>query len=73
MATMSDEKFRKAQLKARDRMMRFTLWKLREMRDKYVGRPRTYRLAKELRALKSLLMDEATGSPIVRGHRGRET
>jgi len=54
-------------------MMRFTLWKLRDMRVKYVGRPRTYRLAKELRALKSLLMDEATGSPIDRRHRGRET
>lgn len=73
MATMNDEKFRKAQLKARDRMMRFTLWKLRDMRVKYVGRPRTWRLAKELRALKSLLMDEATGSPIDRRHRGRET
>lgn len=27
------------------------------MRDKYVGRPRTYRLAKEYRALKSLLQE----------------
>ena len=57
MPPMSDEEYRNAQLKVRDRMMRLTLWKVREMRAKYVGRPRTYRLAKELRALKSLLLD----------------
>jgi hypothetical protein len=50
MAPMSEDQFRKARRKARDAMMRLALWKLREMRDKYVGRPRTYRLAKELRA-----------------------
>lgn len=68
MPPMSDDQHHKARLKARDAMMRLTLWKLRQMRDKYVGRPRTYRLAKELRALKSLL---ASSSPIVRG--GRES
>jgi hypothetical protein len=73
MPPMSDDQHHKARLKARDAMMRLTLWKLREMRDKYVGRPRTYRLARELRALKSLLRDETGGAPIVRGQRGRES
>ena len=50
MAPMSEDQLRKARLKARDAMMRLALWKLREMRDKYVGRPRTTRLAKSLRA-----------------------
>ena len=38
-------------------MMRLARWKLREMRDKYIGRPRTHRLGKEARALKALLRD----------------
>lgn len=54
---MSEDQFRKARRKVRDAMMRLVLWKLREMRDKYGGRPRIYRLAKEARALKALLRD----------------
>ena len=55
MAPMSDEEFRKARRKVRDAMMRLARWKLREMRDKYIGRPRARRLGKEARALKALL------------------
>jgi hypothetical protein len=69
MATMSDEQFHKAQLKARDGRMRFALWTLRDMRKKCVGRPRTCRLAKELRALKALAAP--VGRPVEQPSRDR--
>ena len=47
MAPMSDELFRKARAKLRDRLLRLTLKKLRDM---YFARPRTRRLGKEARA-----------------------
>jgi hypothetical protein len=50
MATMSDEH------KIRDALVRLTRWKLRDMRRRWT-RPRTYRLPKEARALKSLLRE----------------
>jgi hypothetical protein len=53
MAPMSEEQLRKARAKARDRMLRLAQWKLREMRDKYIGGSRSRRPAKELRAIKS--------------------
>ena len=72
MAPMSDEQFRKARRKVRDAMLRLARWKLREMRDKYIGRPRTTRLAKEARALKSLLRHaEGARERNAEGARGR--
>jgi hypothetical protein len=50
MAPMSNEQFRNASAKSRDRLLRLTLKKLREMSDKYFARPRTRRLGKEARA-----------------------
>ena len=50
MAPMSDEQFRKARAKLRDRLLRLTLKKLRAMNDKYFARPRTRRLGKDARA-----------------------
>ena len=50
MASLSDEQFRNASAKLRDRLLRLTLKKLREMNDKYFARPRTHRLGKEARA-----------------------
>jgi hypothetical protein len=50
MAPMSDEQFRKARAKLRDRLLRLTLKKLRDMNDTYFARPRTRRLGKEARA-----------------------
>jgi hypothetical protein len=41
MAPMSDEQFRNASAKLRDRLLRLTLKKLRE-NDKYFARPRTH-------------------------------
>ena len=40
MAPMSDEQFRNASAKLRDRLLRLKLKKLREMNDKYFARPR---------------------------------
>ncbi len=50
MAPMSDEQFRNASTKLRDRLLRLKLKKLREINDKYFARPRTRRLGKETRA-----------------------
>jgi hypothetical protein len=49
MAPMSDEQFRNASAKLRDRLLRLKLKKLREMNDKYFARPRARRLGKEAR------------------------
>ncbi len=62
MSPLSDEQLRKRRLKARDALMRLTLWNLREMRDKYIGRSRARRPAKELRALKPPPRDASHGA-----------
>ena len=54
MAVMSDEGIDQARRKMADRIARLTLWKLRDMRRSW-PRPRTLRLPKQARALKSLL------------------
>ncbi len=69
MTPMSDDQYGKARLKVRDTMMRLTLRKVRDMRNKYGRRPRTYRLTKEFRVLRSLLRDEARGRPHARKRR----
>ena len=46
MAPMSDEQFRRARAKLRDRLLRLTLKKLRDMNDKYFAHPRTRRLVR---------------------------
>ena len=50
MALMSNEQFRNASAKLRDRLLRLTLKKLREINDKYFARPPARRLGKEARA-----------------------
>ena len=50
MAPMSKEQLRKARAKARDSLLRLAHWKLREMRDKYIGGSRTRRPGKQQRA-----------------------
>ena len=50
MAPMSDEQFRNASAKLRDRLLRLKLKKRREMNDKYFARPRARRPGKEARA-----------------------
>jgi hypothetical protein len=60
MAPMSQEQFRKAMLKMRDRHARIILWKLGEMQKKYAACPRTQRACKELRAARQALEAFAT-------------
>jgi hypothetical protein len=56
---LSDERYRKSKLKARDCMLRLMRWELRWMRDRSIGSPRAYRFDKKVRAFKSLF-DEIT-------------
>jgi len=63
MATTNDKWIDQARRKMADRMARLTLWKLRDMRRSW-PRPRTLRLPKQARALKSLLREaQAAGLP----------
>ena len=56
MAMMDDEAIAAAKRKIGGRMLRLTLWKLRDMRRTWT-RPRKLRLLKQARALKSLLRE----------------
>ncbi len=56
MATMDNEAMNQARRKIADRLARLTLWKLRDMRRAW-PRPRTLRLPKQARVLKSLLAE----------------
>jgi hypothetical protein len=56
MATTNDRGIDQARRKMADRLARLTLWKLRDMRRTWT-RPRTLRLPKQARALKSLLAE----------------
>lgn len=53
---MNDEQFRKTQLKIRDGLALMTRRKLRDMRRR-ATRPRTLRLDKQARMLKSLIAE----------------
>jgi hypothetical protein len=56
MATTNDTWIDQARRKMAKRMAHMTLWKLRDMRRR-LTRPRTLRLPKQARALKSLLRE----------------
>lgn len=56
MAAMDDDRIDQARRKMANRIARLTLWKLRDMRRSW-PRPRTLRLPKQARALKSLLAE----------------
>jgi len=56
MPTMSDEEFRQTQRQIRDGLARLTRRKLRHMRAR-MTKPRTYRLPKAARALKSIVAE----------------
>jgi hypothetical protein len=67
--TMTDEQLRKAQRKIRDGLALLARRKLRDMRRRAM-RPRTYRLPKEARILKSLIAEAraaGTGDGVGRG------
>jgi hypothetical protein len=56
MATTTGKRSDQARREIAERMERLTLWKLRDMRRTW-HRPRTLRLGKEARALKSLVRE----------------
>lgn len=65
---MDNEAMGEARAKMAARIARLTLWKLRDMRRRWT-RPRTYRLPKEARALKSLLAEAQAVMPEACGNR----
>jgi hypothetical protein len=77
MASTDDTWLNQTRLEMAERIARITLWKLRDMRRR-LHRPRTYRLPKEARTLKSLIAEaqavglippDAPAKPRPRGQR----